>query len=198
MFGMHPGLGWDAVRFLGISWKFLGLSVQAMFRMPHGQGRDVSWPRPYPGHVLAAVGTQPNFQAMFGTHHGYVSGNFGQFLGHDVQAMSRMRQGRILTFKQCPGLVGATVGMQHDFQVLLGNFWDMVCKPCPRRGRDAARFLGILRQFLGHSVEAMTRTRPGHDRDATATIGMQLDFQEILESFWEWCAGHVRDVSWPW
>ncbi|CAA3001832.1 Hypothetical predicted protein [Olea europaea subsp. europaea] len=60
--------------------------------------------RPRPGRVLATVGMQPKFQAFAG-HVWDTSGprqgqslfscNSGQFHGHGVQAMSRMRQGRI-------------------------------------------------------------------------------------------------------
>ncbi|CAA2955324.1 Hypothetical predicted protein [Olea europaea subsp. europaea] len=67
MSGTHLGLGWDVARFLGISWQFLGLSVQAMFRTPHGHGRDASWPRQ--GCIL-------------------IFRHLQVFCGHDVQAIS--------------------------------------------------------------------------------------------------------------
>ncbi|CAA3002862.1 Hypothetical predicted protein [Olea europaea subsp. europaea] len=95
--------------------------------------------RPYPGHVLVAVGTQPNFQAMFSV------------------------------FRQCSGLFEAAVGLQLDFQVLLGEQFlghGVQAMSWMRQGGSQN-----FRQFLGHNVQAMTRTRPAHDRDATYFLG---------------------------
>ncbi|CAA2955327.1 Hypothetical predicted protein [Olea europaea subsp. europaea] len=129
------------------------------------------------GHVQDEVEMQFDLQAFLG--------NFGQFLGYNVQAMSRMRQGRILTFRPRPRRVLATVGMQPnfqafagslwarprlglfmvkagtepDFQAILGSFMDMVYKPCPGCGRNASRLSVIFRHFLEHDVQAMSGTR---------------------------------------
>ncbi|CAA2986362.1 Hypothetical predicted protein [Olea europaea subsp. europaea] len=121
----------DAARFLGISWQFLGLSVQAMFG--------------------TRCASHPNFHV---------------FLDNFLDTVCR----------QCPGLVGAAVGIQHDFQVLLGEqFLDMVFRPCPGRG-NSGKFLGT-----------MYRARSGR---VLAVVGTQPDFQAFI--------GHVRDASWPW
>ncbi|CAA3023147.1 Hypothetical predicted protein [Olea europaea subsp. europaea] len=146
--------------------------------------------RPCPGCILAAVGTQLDFQAflsifwdsmckpcsgrvmaMAGTESDFQA-IYVQFLGHGVQSISRMRQGRILTFRQCPGcvwsmagmqpgfqaifrtrragLVWAATRMQPDFQAFLGSFQDMVCRRCPGRGMQVMS--GRVRATQGQSL----------------------------------------------
>ncbi|CAA2966813.1 Hypothetical predicted protein [Olea europaea subsp. europaea] len=128
------------------SGQFLGHGVQDIFGTSHGyvrdartcssHGMDGAWfssilglflgmmCRPCPGRVLIAVGISRQFlehdvQAMLG-----MRPDCGrQFLGRGVQAMSRMRLGR--------------EKKQPDFQAFLGSFWDMVCRPCTGRDRDA-------------------------------------------------------------
>ncbi|CAA2988013.1 Hypothetical predicted protein [Olea europaea subsp. europaea] len=96
-----------------------------------------------------------------------------------------------------------------NFQAYLGSFWDMVWRPCPGRGMDAAWFSGISRQFLGHGrVLVGTGTQPdfqavsstrcvGHVQDAAGT---KLDFQAFLGVFGTRSTfgtrpGHGRDAS---
>ncbi|CAA3001829.1 Hypothetical predicted protein [Olea europaea subsp. europaea] len=98
------------------------------------------------GHVLAAIGTQPDFLAFLGS----------------VWVVE--------------WYVWAVAGMQLDFQAFLGYFWDIVCKPRPRRIRDAARYLGISRQFLGDGVQAMNGMLLDDDRDAARSSGISGKF----------------------
>ncbi|CAA2988019.1 Hypothetical predicted protein [Olea europaea subsp. europaea] len=159
------------------------------------------------------VGTQPDFQAVFGTRcAGHVRAtartqpDFQAFLGSFLGTMSKSCPGRVLTAarilpdfqaflsnfwdtvcRPCPG----PIGTQPNFQAFLGNFWDTVRRPHLRRvlvmaapypgsGRDAGTFSSILRHFKAHDVQAM--------------LGMQARFQAFLYSFWDKCAGHVRDA----
>ncbi|CAA3009668.1 Hypothetical predicted protein [Olea europaea subsp. europaea] len=166
--------------------------------------------------ILAVTETQPDFQAFLGnfwdvalrpSHYRNASGprqgrnlifrHFWLVFGHDVQGAFRMPPSRGISRQF----------QEHGVQAMFGTSLD--------RGRDAVWFSGISRQFLGHSVQAMSRmlgTHPdfhvflcnildtvyrscqGHVR---TTAGMELDFQVIPSSFWGWCAGHVRDASWP-
>ncbi|CAA2985520.1 Hypothetical predicted protein [Olea europaea subsp. europaea] len=99
------------------------------------------------GHVLAGAGMQPYFQAFLGSFWVTVS------------------KPSLRCIRQCSGLVEAAVGLQHDFQVLLGKQFlghGIQAMSWMRQGRSQ-----IFWQFLGHDVQAMTRTRSAHDRDAT-------------------------------
>ncbi|CAA2966817.1 Hypothetical predicted protein [Olea europaea subsp. europaea] len=139
-----------------------------------------------PGRVLPGISRQflrHDVQAMSG--HGRDASSFPgisrQFLGHGhIRDTSLPRQGR----RSCPGRILVAMEKQPDFQAFLGNFYDtVVCghdvqamsRICPGRDRDAARFLGFFRQFLGQGEQVAIR--------------MQPDFQAFL--------GHVWDTSWP-
>ncbi|CAA3002856.1 Hypothetical predicted protein [Olea europaea subsp. europaea] len=75
---------------------------------------------------------------------------------------------------RCTSHVKDTLGTQPDFQVFLGSFWDMVCRPCPVRVQAMTGtwpdFSGIFGQFQGTFMEHGVRTRLGQD-------GTQADFQ---------------------
>ncbi|CAA3000084.1 Hypothetical predicted protein [Olea europaea subsp. europaea] len=60
------------------------------------------------------------------------------------------------------------------------------------RGSDVAWFLGISMQFLGHGVQAISRTLPRLGR-VLASVGTQPDFKAFVGSLWARCAGHVQD-----
>ncbi|CAA3015607.1 Hypothetical predicted protein [Olea europaea subsp. europaea] len=70
----------------------------------------VSWIR-CTGHDQDVAGTHPDFQVMSGTHPG--------------------------TTRTVPDFQDAA-WKQPNFHVFLGSFWDTVCRPRPRRCRDAA------------------------------------------------------------
>ncbi|CAA2955401.1 Hypothetical predicted protein [Olea europaea subsp. europaea] len=57
---------------------------------------------------------------------------------------------------------------------------------------------GIFRQFLEYSVQVMSETCQGHDRQCPgrvrAAVEMQADFQAFVVSGSR-CASHVRDTS---
>ncbi|CAA2954918.1 Hypothetical predicted protein [Olea europaea subsp. europaea] len=179
MFEMYPGLDWDADWLLGISWQFLGLSVQAMFGTPHGHSRDPSWPRARSGSVVAVVGTQLDFQAFVGSLWAWCAGHVRDaswpWQGHSLifrhfltvswtwsyiqDAIGTHPDFHVflgnffdLVCKQFLGRVGAAVGMQPDFKAFLGSFLDKECRLCLGRDRDATLFSGISRQFQGHNV----------------------------------------------
>ncbi|CAA2984915.1 Hypothetical predicted protein [Olea europaea subsp. europaea] len=220
---MRPSRGRDAARFSGIYWKFMGPDVQAMSGTHHGHGnvRDASRPRQgcslvsrqfslvsgarCVDHVQDTARTHPDFHAMSGTRHGHgkdkarFSGNFVQFLGYGVQSISRMRQGHILTFRKFLGCIGAVVGMQPNFQALLGNFWDTVALGatlgCSLIFRHSWDFLGMVCMLCPGRVLAAIGMQPNFQafvgslwarpcsRCVMAKVGTEPDFQAILGSF---------------
>ncbi|CAA3008314.1 Hypothetical predicted protein [Olea europaea subsp. europaea] len=146
----------------------------------------VSGTRPHPGCNRATAGSQPDFQAFLRS-----------FWARSCQRCVRATAGMELDFQvisgsfwgwcaghvqdaSWPGNVWDAARMQPDFQAFLGKFLDTVFRPCQARqamsgtrlgrGRDAAWFSGISRQFQGHGVQAMSRTHHGHGVQA---MGLQ-------------------------
>ncbi|CAA2955337.1 Hypothetical predicted protein [Olea europaea subsp. europaea] len=129
-------------------------------------------------HVLAAVGTQPDFQAFLGSLWaqcaGHVSG-FQVYLGH-IRDVSGPRQGRNLISKHFSTVFGTwyaghvpdVAGTQPDVQAFLGSFWDRMYRPCLGHDRDTGRFLGPSE----HDVQTMQCSGC-----FPTTLGMQVDFQ---------------------
>ncbi|CAA3001827.1 Hypothetical predicted protein [Olea europaea subsp. europaea] len=124
--------------------------------------------RPCSRRIMATTGTETDFQAFF-----------LQFLGHGVQAISRMQQECILTFRQFLGhnvqaVFGrhrAAVGMQPNFQTFLGSFWDTATSGTrPGRGRDTTLFSGISRRFVGTVCTQCLGCFP-------ITLGTQANYQ---------------------
>ncbi|CAA3011492.1 Hypothetical predicted protein [Olea europaea subsp. europaea] len=153
-----------------IFWNFSTVSghcVQAMSRMHPGRDRDVTYfssiSRQSLGHDVQAISrTCPS--------HGMDGAWFSSILGLFLGTMCR----------PCPGRILIAVGTLPDFQVFLGSFWGTVCRPCLGRvliavgtqpdfqamsriqqGRNL-----IFKQFLGSSVQAMSRMRLGRDKEA--------------------------------
>ncbi|CAA2992067.1 Hypothetical predicted protein [Olea europaea subsp. europaea] len=160
-----------------------GRILAAAGTQPHFQENlgTVLWP--CQGRVLATAGTQPDFQAILGTVCGPCSGRVLATTG--TQPHFQAILGTV--YRPCPGCVVATAGTQPDFQAILSTvcwpypgrvlatagthpdfqaFLGTVCWPCPGRVLATA---GTQPDFLGnsgHGVLAMSRTRPGHCRDA--------------------------------
>ncbi|CAA2952721.1 UDP-D-apiose/UDP-D-xylose synthase 2 [Olea europaea subsp. europaea] len=119
--------------------------------------------RPCPRRVMAKVGTEPDFQAILGSF-----------------------------VEKVAGYVQDAAGTHPDFQAVCGHGVQAKLETHPSYGREAARFLGIYRQFLGIGVEAQSGTRHCHDKTKPA-------FQAFLGNFWVAMFGmfldHVRDAS---
>ncbi|CAA2955338.1 Hypothetical predicted protein [Olea europaea subsp. europaea] len=142
-------------------------------------------------HLKAILGY--GVQAMFGTRPG---------CGH-VRDASWPRQGWRLIFRhffavsrsRCAGHLQDATGTLPEFLVFFGSFWNTVCKQCSGCIWATTGMQPGFQAFLGHVRDVSgLRSCQGHVR---TTAGMELDFQVIPSSFWGWCAGHVRDASWP-
>ncbi|CAA2966809.1 Hypothetical predicted protein [Olea europaea subsp. europaea] len=179
MFGMRLGHDRDAAWFPSISRQFLGHDVQAMSRLLQGYiliftyFYTISWTR-CPGHVREASWPGQGWSLIFR--------QFRAIFGHDVPAMSGTPPSQVgmqpdfqaflgisgkflgTVYKPRPGRVLVAVGTQPDFQPFVG----VQAMSGTRLGRDkdAAWFSGISRQFLGHSVQAMSRMLQGYCMDA--------------------------------
>ncbi|CAA2995980.1 Hypothetical predicted protein [Olea europaea subsp. europaea] len=159
---------------------------------------------PCSGCVWATTGPQPDFQAFLGSfcarcarhvwarcaglvrvtswpwsYLGYVlamTGTHADFQAHEghVQDVSGPRQGRSLTYRNFWAVSGQGV------QIMFGKSPGHVLP-------------SISRQFLGHSVQAMSRTRTRPDRDRVAAYFLGI-FRQFLGQY----AGHIRDASLPW
>ncbi|CAA2984919.1 Hypothetical predicted protein [Olea europaea subsp. europaea] len=157
--------------FLAISWTRCAGNVRDTSGLLQGCNMISGPSRTRPGRILAAVGTQLDFQAFVGSlpcpGHvrqfwvvsgtrcgGHVQDATGTHL--DFQAMSGCIQaavGTLLNFqaflcnfrdsvsRPYPGCVMAKAGTEPNFQAILGSFMDTVCRPCPGYGRDASRLL---------------------------------------------------------
>ncbi|CAA2955350.1 Hypothetical predicted protein [Olea europaea subsp. europaea] len=147
---------------------------------------------------------------MFGTRLGRGSdvarflGISRQFLGHGVQALSRMLQR--------PGCVLASVGMQPDFKAFVGSlwarcaghvrdglgrslifrhFWDSVYKRCPGLVMGKVETEFDFQAILGSFVDtAMSGMRLVRDRDAAL---FSSSFRDTVVSR-KWCTGDVQDA----
>ncbi|CAA3008317.1 Hypothetical predicted protein [Olea europaea subsp. europaea] len=116
-------------------------------------------PRPRLGRGLAAIGMQPNFQAFVGSL-------WARCAGH-VRDVSRARLGCRLVFRHFMAIswircaAHVKVGTKPNFQIILSSFVDKV----RGYGQDATGTHPDF-QFLGHSMQAMSRTRLGCGKDA--------------------------------
>ncbi|CAA2984916.1 Hypothetical predicted protein [Olea europaea subsp. europaea] len=154
---------------------------------------------------------------MFKTYHGHgrdeasFLSNSRQFLGLGVQAMSRMRQGHILTFRhflaisgtQCAGHVRdaswprqgpvlAAVGMHPDFQAFVSFLWAR----CACHILTAIGTQSDFQAFLSNFWDSLCRPCSGH---IMAMVRTEPKFQAVLGSFWGTmcrpCPGCGKDAS---
>ncbi|CAA3011490.1 Hypothetical predicted protein [Olea europaea subsp. europaea] len=145
--------------------------------------------KPRLGLVVAAVGTQPYFQAFLG--------NLWAQYASNVRDASRPRYGRKYIFHQmkeaqsCQGRVRATAGMELDFQVILvqgsgdGDDEEKVVSGtrCAGHDRDALGqregHILIFRHFwqvFGHDVQATSGTPRSRGRDTVRFSGICRQF----------------------
>ncbi|CAA3008303.1 Hypothetical predicted protein [Olea europaea subsp. europaea] len=200
--GMRPGHCRDAALFSGICRQFVGMvcrqclgCIQSVAGAPHnfqaflGNFWD-SMCRPCLGRIMVKAVTEADFQAILGSFMDTVCKPcpgcgrdasrllviFRQFLEHDVQAMSGLRMVRV-SWTRCPGNVRDLSWLRQ----LLGRGAQAMFETRLGRDRDAALFLDISTQFLGHGVQAMSWPWPRLGRVLT-TVGTPPDFQAFAMS----------------
>ncbi|CAA2938743.1 Hypothetical predicted protein [Olea europaea subsp. europaea] len=198
----HVFLGdfWEAIcrPCSGRVWATVGMQLDFQAFLGHVQ--DASWPRQgrnlifsisrqFVGTVYkqclgrfpATLGMQADFKPNKGSSvyrlcqgRRHVPKHSGQFLGHSVQALFRTSHGH------------ATA--QPDFQAFIGSSWVTAMSGTrPDCDRNATKFLGISKQFLEHSVQAMSRAQQGRS----------LIFMYFSVVSGKRCTGHVQDASGP-
>ncbi|CAA3000158.1 Hypothetical predicted protein [Olea europaea subsp. europaea] len=159
--------------------------------------------RPCLGRILVAARKLPDFQALLDSFWVTVCRPCPRH-GRDASLFSSLSRSifRHMKATRCAGYI-IDVG---TFSGILSNFWDTVRRPCPGRvlvtiGKqlDFQAFLGISRQFLGHSVQAMSRTHPYYDRDAgrfsgTRTKHVVLAMSEMQVVYGTRSASHIQDA----
>ncbi|CAA3008313.1 Hypothetical predicted protein [Olea europaea subsp. europaea] len=125
------------------------------------------------GLIPTTLGTQANFQQNEGARDAArFLGIFQQFLG----TVCRPCPGRSLIFKYFKVVSGSRCAghVQDAFEPWRG--WSLIFRH--------------FRAVFGHSVQAMSGTRPDHGHVQVAA-GTQPDFQTFLGSFWD-----TLDASW--
>ncbi|CAA2952719.1 ABC transporter B family member 9 [Olea europaea subsp. europaea] len=128
--------------------------------------------------------------------------------------MSKIRQGHNLIFiyfyavsrKRCAGHVRDASGPRQGCNLIFKHFSTVSRTRCASHVPNVAETQPDVQAFLGHDVQAMSRTRQGW---------MEPDFQAFKDSLWARCAAmtgmhpdhgsfwevvcnHARDVSGPW